>query len=68
MTEPILETVAAATEAAGVVPEATIPLMEQLAPLYDAVVLSCNLSVIGICATGICAGILLGFAAWRWLK
>lgn len=57
-----------ATEAAEAATEATVPLMEQIAPLYDAVVLSCNLSVIGICATGIVAGLLLGFALWRWLK
>ena len=61
-----LETVA--TEAAEAATEAAAPLMEQLAPMYDAVVVSCNLSVLGICAFGFVAGILLGAALWRWLK
>lgn len=55
-------------DAAGVVSETTVPLMEQLAPLYDAVVFSCNLSVISICAIGVVAGLLLGLVVWRWLK
>ena len=57
-----------AYDAAGVVADATAPLMEQLAPLYDAVVFSCNLSVISICAIGVVAGLLLGLVVWRWLK
>lgn len=57
-----------ATEVAEVATEATVPLMEQIAPLYDAVVVGCNLSVISICAIGLVAGLLLGFALWRWLK
>lgn len=64
----VTETVPAVTDAAEVVVDATVPLMEQLAPLYDAVVVGCNLAVIGICAVGVCAGILLGFLLWRWLK
>lgn len=53
---------------AGVTGDATVPLMEQLSPLYDAVVFSCNLSVISICAIGVVAGLLLGLVVWRWLK
>ena len=66
--ELMTEAAEAATEVIEIVTEATVPLMEQLEPLYDAVVLNCNLSLIGICATGIVAGLLLGFALWRWLK
>ena len=40
-----------ATEAAEVATEATVPLMEQIAPLYDAVVLSCSLVL--LCGGGL---------------
>lgn len=53
---------------ATIVTEATEPLMEQLAPLYHAVVVNANLTVICICAVGICAGVLAGLALWRWLR
>ena len=64
--ETVAETIGETVET--VVPEVTEPLMEQLAPLYYAVVVNANLTVICICAVGICAGILAGLALWRWLR
>lgn len=63
------ETIATvATEAAETVAEATATLMEELAPVYEILVTGCNLLTICICASGLCAGVLLGVALWRWLK
>ena len=53
---------------AETVAEATISLTEELSPLYNALITQNNLLVICICATGLCAGVLLGVALWRWLK
>ena len=60
--ETVAETIA------ETVAEATISLTEELSPLYDALVTQNNLLVICICAAGLCAGVLLGVALWRWLK
>lgn len=53
---------------AETVAEATISLTDELSPLYNALVTQNNLLVICICAVGLCAGVLLGVALWRWLK
>ena len=56
--ETVVETVA----------ETTISLAEELSPIYDVLTAQNNLLVVGICALGLCAGILLGMALWRWLR
>lgn len=53
---------------AETVADATISLAEELSPFYDAIVAQNNFLVICICAIGLCAGVLLGVALWRWLK
>ena len=50
------------------VPEATASLAEELSSFYDVLVVQNNLLIIVICALGLCIGILLGMALWRWLK
>lgn len=78
--ETVAETVAetvpevwdAVTEAGSeiyeTVAEATVSFAEELTPIYNALTAQNNLLIVCICALGLCAGVLLGVALWRWLK
>ena len=46
----------------------SIPLMEELTPLVDAINMSCMLSLICMVASGLTFGICLGCFIWRCLK
>ena len=46
----------------------TIPVMEELAPMYEAINLSCNLSLICIVSSGLTIGLVLGVLFWGYMK
>ena len=46
----------------------TIPVMEELTPMYEAINLSCNLSLICIVASGLTIGLVLGAMFWGYMK
>lgn len=46
----------------------TIPVMEELAPMYEAINLCCNLSLICIVSSGLTIGLVLGVLFWGYMK
>ena len=43
----------------------TIPLWDELAPIYETLVTGCNMLTLCVLGLGLCVGLLAGFIWWR---